>query len=539
MEFGSIVIGGRMENKIKLKIGSLTDLNEISMVIVTSISCEYLIDTIRAWLRKYSRDLNLEKQISDFAQIIDESYDTSFTSFDNWLGDKSTAQMKMLAFVQNLDAFLVENGIIESKQLLNDFQEDYIKYLTSMMSMKITGEELDVGNLNINREYLNSAIEQLRLLDEGALIGNLSSMSLQFTPLDTQSATNKFVEQKLAKLDKLTRACNQKFDNDYDNLLNQILAMYQKFYAIAYSSDTDGEKSEKARKIIKSLNNHRGLLDSLENKLEEANELKRQLKIHETKITANVVDQKKVLSEQTFENVDSKEMANNQFNAKQFVASNYSARIEEEIIALTAIQEKISEHYKVLDQLEFSLKGAIPSEDEMARYSSIVHKFKELAVRLEMDKSKPDKPSKDLLLTINTAILGLRTLVEYANNFKDLYLRNSMLTAIFRAVNDLNDFATSNNKAEQLNQINFVANTLGKYNELNQTFSSNIVAYRKLANDTIRNISIIISKTINGINIYEVIELIKVVSKNFEDLYANLSTNNKRQVEIMQEIIRL
>lgn len=528
-----------MENKIKLKIGSLTDLNEISTVLVSAISCEYLIDAIRASLRKYSRQIDLEKQISDFAQIIDNSYATSFSGFSSWQNDKSFAHTQMLEFLQSLDGFLTENKIIESKQLQNEIQEDYVKFLTSMSLMKITNEELDLSGVNISKEYLNSALEQLRLLDEGVLIDNLTTMTLEYTPLDTTADKNKFIDRKLTKLNKLIQSANATFDNDYDKLLNQILGMYSKFYNISYNSDTDGEKSEKARKIVKTLSSHRMLLDKLENKLEEANELKRQLKIHASRLETNLDEQKKLVADKSSDNEDINEMENNQLSAKEFVAFDYTNRIEEEIQSLTALQEKIANHYKVLDQLEFSLKGAIPSEDEMARYSSIVHKFKELSIRLEMDKSKPDKPNKELVATINTAITGLRTLSEYAKNFEDLFLRNCMLTAIFRAVNDLNDFAISKNKAEQLNQINFVAKTLGKYNELNQTFGENIVSYRKIANDTIRNISIIISKTINGVNIYEVIDIINVIAKNFEDLYENLDVNHKKQIEVMQEIIRL
>lgn len=528
-----------METKIKLKIGSLTDLNEISTVIVTSLSCEYLIDAIRASLRKYSREINLENRISEFAQLIDDSYSASFSSFIAWQDDKSFAQMKMLEFLQSLDTYLADNKLIESKQLQNSIQEEYVKFLTSMSTMKITQDELDIAGMNLSKEYLNSALEQLRLLDEGVLINNLSAMTLEFTPLDTKSDKNKFIEQKLARLSNLTKSCNKIFDDDYDKLLSQILAMYSKFYNISYSGDTDGEKSEKARKLVKSLNPHRMLLDKLENKLEEANELKRQLKIHANKINASVEEQEKTLANKVSAGVENEDVASSQLNAKKYVAFDYSARIEETIDVLTALQEKIANHYKVLDQLEFSLKGAIPSEEEMGRYSSIIHKFGELAVRLELDKSKPDKPNKELVATINTSITGLRTLVEYAKNFKDLYLRNCMLTAIFRAVNDLNDFATSTNKAEQLNQINFVSSTLGKYNELNQTFNGNITTYRKLANDTIRNISIIISKAINGINIFEVIDIIKTVAKNFEDLYENLENNNKKQIEVMQEIMSI
>ena len=175
----------------------------------------------------------------------------------------------------------------------------------------------------------------------------------------------------------------------------------------------------------------------------------------------------------------------------------------------------------------------------MNKYSSIVHKFQELAVRLELDKSQPVKLDKEVIDLINTAIIGIQNMVEHAKNFKDLYLRNAMLTAIFRAVNDLNDFATSENKAEQLNQINYVANKLDKYNEQEKLFTDNIVSYRKLANDIIRNISIIISQTINASHTFEIIDMVDGVIKQFESMYQNLSDNQKKQIEIMKDIMTL
>ena len=315
--------------------------------------------------------------------------------------------------------------------------------------------------------------------------------------------------------------------------------MHDKFYNVCYSSDTDGEKSEKARKILKSLNPHRLLLDKLENKLAEANELKRQLTIHGKKMTASLDEEKKSITTKLSENPEEEDILNNKLEAKEFVTKEYLARIETEIDALTKLQEKMTAHYKVLDQLEISLKGAIPTEQDMNKYSSIVHKFQELAVRLELDKSQPVKLDKEVIDLINTAIIGIQNMVEHAKNFKDLYLRNAMLTAIFRAVNDLNDFATSENKAEQLNQINYVANKLDKYNEQEKLFTNNIVSYRKLANDIIRNISIIISQTINASHTFEIIDMVDGVIKQFESMYQNLSDNQKKQIEIMKDIMTL
>lgn len=532
-------LGGRMETKIKLNIGTLTDLNQITNVVVTSIACEYLIDQLRSELRKFSRDVDLKEQITELASIVDRSYDASFASFEAWHSAKTLAQADMLEFIGKLDNFLSEKGLIASRDLIDRIQNDFVQFVIKLSTIKITQEEIDLAGVDVNREYVASAVEQLRLLDEGILLVSLASMELEFTPIDTKQDRNKFVEDKLRRLDKLTTSCTQIFDNDYDKLLNQILAMHDKFYNVCYSSDTDGEKSEKARKILKSLNPHRLLLDKLENKLAEANELKRQLTIHGKKMTASLDEEKKSITTKLSENPEEEDILNNKLEAKEFVTKEYLARIETEIDALTKLQEKMTAHYKVLDQLEISLKGAIPTEQDMNKYSSIVHKFQELAVRLELDKSQPVKLDKEVIDLINTAIIGIQNMVEHAKNFKDLYLRNAMLTAIFRAVNDLNDFATSENKAEQLNQINYVANKLDKYNEQEKLFTDNIVSYRKLANDIIRNISIIISQTISASHTFEIIDMVDGVIKQFESMYQNLSDNQKKQIEIMKDIMTL
>lgn len=532
-------LGGRMETKIKLNIGTLTDLNQITNVVVTSIACEYLIDQLRSELRKFSRDVDLKEQITELASIIDRSYDSSFASFEAWHSAKTLAQADMLEFIGKLDNFLSEKGLIAGRDLIDRIQNDFVQFVIKLSTIKITQEEIDLAGVDVNREYVASAVEQLRLLDEGMLLVSLASMELEFTPVDTKQDRNKFVEDKLRRLDKLTTSCTQIFDNDYDKLLNQILAIHDKFYNVCYSSDTDGEKSEKARKILKSLNPHRLLLDKLENKLAEANELKRQLTIHGKKMTASLDEEKKSITTKLSENPEEEDILNNKLEAKEFVTKEYLARIETEIDALTKLQEKMTAHYKVLDQLEISLKGAIPTEQDMNKYSSIVHKFQELAVRLELDKSQPVKLDKEVIALINTAIISIQNMVEHAKNFKDLYLRNAMLTAIFRAVNDLNDFATSENKAEQLNQINYVANKLDKYNEQEKLFTDNIVSYRKLANDIIRNISIIISQTINASHTFEIIDMVDGVIKQFESMYQNLSDNQKKQIEIMKDIMTL
>ncbi len=528
-----------METRIKLNIGTITDLNEISNVIITSLSYEYFVDILRTAIRKYDKDNQLKPFIDDFAQIIDQSYDISFSSVGAWQQDFALINSKMFELVKGLDGALAEKEILAKGEFGAEIQSQLVQFLTKLSTLKITNEELDVTGLDLPKEYVISALEQLTLLDEGLLISQLASMELDFTPVDSKRDRNKFIEEKLGRLDKLTKSCQKTFDSDYDKLLDQILAMYDKFYNISYSSDTDGEKIEKARKVVKVINSHRQLLDKLENKLAEANELKRQLLIHKKKVNEGLVEQTQQINDKINENPEAQEILGNQLKAKEFVAFEYGERIEQEIDALTSLQEKMTAHYKVLDQLDISLKTAIPNEENLSKFSSIVHKFQELSVRLELNKSQPEKPSKEVLKTLNTAITGLRMASRFASDFKDLYMRNSMLTAIFRAINDLNDFATSENKAEQLNQINYITAKLGKYDELEKNFSQTGVNYRKMANDVIRNISIVISKTINCTNLFEVIDMIDALAKQFETLYDELQTNHKQQVEIMKEIISL
>ena len=223
----------------------------------------------------------------------------------------------------------------------------------------------------------------------------------------------------------------------------------------------------------------------------------------------------------------------------KFAFANYSTQIENAISKVNKVEEKIAKHYKVLDQLEISLKTAIPSEDDLKKYSSLGYKFQELLVKLELAKSQANKSEKELLKTIDTAEYGLGTLTKYASEMKDLYLRNAMLTAIFRAVNDLNDFATSQNKATQLNQINFVADILAKYSKTEQLFSSDMLAYRKIGNNLIRDISITMGKPINITSMFQIIDMLDVAIKQIDNLQEKLESNHKEQITCMKSIMKM
>lgn len=526
-------------NKIKLQLGVFNDLKDISSAVISCLSCEYLIDLIRSDLRKYGAEIDLKDFIDRFADLIDNTYDVSFSNFFSWQAKKSDSTSDFLSFVQELDKYLTEKEIIEERTIVNEIQGRLTEFLLSLTKLKITEDELDLSEVKIEKEYIVNTLEQIRLLDEGMLLSNLLSMQLDFTPLDTKKHKHTFIEGKLKKINKIIDYCDNAFENNYARLLNQVVSMYGRFYNVCYGNYTDGEKAEKARNIIKTLNPHRLLLDKLENKLSEANELKRQLSIHEKKLD-NVLEEKVASTNQKVkENVEEQDMYEHELDEMKFAFSQYSTQIDNAIAKVNDIEEKIAKHYKVLDQLEISLKSAIPSENELNKNSSLGYKFQELVVKLELAKSQANKSEKEFLKTINTAEYGLETLIKYSSELKDLYLRNSMLTAIFRAVNDLNDFATSQNKAIQLNQINFIADILAKYNEKEQSFSSNMLTYRNIGNNLIRDISITLGKPISATRMFEIIDMMGVAIKQIDSLQEKLEANHKEQIAYMKSIMEM
>lgn len=528
-----------METKYKLHLGVLEDVNDISSVIIASLSSEFLIDTIRGIIRKYNKETDLTKFMDDFADLIDESYNANYSNYRDWIVHKNEVTTKMIELVKSLDEFLCEKKLIEDFDVMADMLGKYKSFVLSLSNLKIDTEYLDASDLDLDKEYIKSALEELRLLDEGVLMSNLVDSPLEITPLDVERNRNVFIEEKLNKINKVADSCEHIFDNDYEKLLNQILSMYDKFYTVCFGSYTDGEKSEKARKIAKVVSPHKLVLDKLENKLTTANEIKRQLKIHEKRLKEGLDVQKEGYTRRMEENPEEKDIFENEMNSVNFVTENYFSEIEKSIARVNDLEEKIAKHYKVIDQLDIALKTAIPTEVDMNKYTALGYKFQELLVRLELSKSQVDKKDKTLLTLINTAVTGLGELIVYTVDIKDLYLRDAMLSAVFRTVNTLNDFATNANKSIELSKIKFITDKLAKYSAQEQLFTGDLLTYRKVANNAIRDISIIMGKPIDAKGMLEIIDLIDITIKQFKHLEDSLDSSHDEQTQLMRAIMEI
>ena len=525
-----------MDTKYKLNLSKSYSINSLASAVVTSLTAEYLIDIIRDELKKYSAKQDLTNFMDRFAELIDESYDVSFSNMEYWLDKKSSTNSDMLKLVVDLDKTLTDKKVISERDIVNEIQDKFNHFVVSLADLIINEDFIDCSRVDLKKEYINSTLEQLRLLDEGVVLSSLMEMQLEFTPLDTKQDKNKFIEKKLSTINRIARNVETTFDTNYGKLLEQITGMYDKFYGICYSDLTDGEKAEKARKVIKEINPYRLVLDDLENKLSKANELKRQLAIHKKHLLENLETKN---SEYQNSNADdeAKELIKASLDSASAVSDSYLSQIEYSVDRINDIEKRITEHYKVLDMLENALKTAVPSEEELKRYSAVIFKVQELLVKLEQNKTQMTKDEKKLKYTNKTAKTGLQAILTYAKEIKDIFMRNSMVVAIFRAVDALEDFATDQNKAIRLKNMQNLTTKISKFNDLQKDFNNDLVTYRRISNDLIRDISITLGKGVNEDSMLSVVDLINTNLTQLQKLSESLKDNNSKQIEVLSSIL--
>lgn len=461
----------------------------------------------------------------------------SYVSVPKWNEGKSIAYKEMLDIIKSLDETLANAKKIESNNLINRFRDELTAFLLSLTDINISGNSIDFGNLNIKQEYIDNTIEQLSLVDSTQFLIELSQMQITAVPLEIEKYRNSFVESKLKKANSIAQNVEDAINDDFGKLHKQIAQTFEKFYAIANESSTDGEKAEKARKVIKVINPHRQLLDKLEEKLTEANEIKRQLTLHEKRLKANLDEQTKDLDKKIKETPDGKDMFVREKESIKYVNEEYFKQIESSQSFVERTQELISAMYKILDNLEIALKSAIPSEDELKKYSSIGFKYQDLLVRLELAKSQLQGDAKDFKTMIDTSLTGFQNLIELSQTGKDLFMRNTMMGAIFASINALYDIVDNPNKTIEVSQTKFVTSKLEDYSSLCTTFVADMGTFRRVANNSIRDIAITLGKPLNIKGSKELIDIIEVTINQLQQLIESLDKNHKEQTQVLNDIL--
>lgn len=528
-----------METKFKLQLGTISSLEELKTSLINGITSEYVSELTHNMLRTYHKETDLSKLVDEYVDILNQNDDKTYTDFVVWSIDKANKISELMQFVVRLDEFLFSQEKTEQGQVVAEFQGKLTAFLVKLNNIVITENLLDTVNAEVKEEYVHNTITELELVNEGKLLKRLIVSNIDITPIDVENNKNSIIENKVKELNRIVVACNELFDKDTEKLNDDVLSMQKKFYDICYESLTDGEKAEKARKILKKISKHRETMDAISDKLTQASELGRQLVIHSKKITQSLEEKSVEINEQMKNNVYQKEALQFELESAEYMTQEYVDQIEKSRKDLDIVKDKIAKEYDVLDKLEISLGSAIPAESELKKYSSIAFKLQELCVRLELSKSQITKDNKELLQLIKNANAGLATMIAYAIDVKDLFIRNSLMSATFKSYNAIYDLVNDQDNLTALAQVKFITDKLATYSETYEKFVRDLTEYRKIGNNTIRDLSIIMGKPFNGKGLLEIISTIDIGIKQFEQLLQSLQNNNEKQNDILNSLLTL
>ena len=532
--------GGKMGTKIELRLCAEYQIDDVRTAIVNGLICEYLIGELSDALKVYHKQLDLAETRDDFKVAIDRCHEIGFADIYEWIRNKISAYEDLLGVVADLDSEVARAGVKSSGEVIADFQKKTTSFILSLANVSITMDSVEYDDLMTHLDKLiQPVLDEFHVIDETQFLIAMSQMKFDETPLEIEAYRNKFIEDKLQKCEKLMNSVSAAYDADDEKLHNSIIKSYSEFMKIANASLTDGEKVDKARQFNKFVNAHRLLLDKLENKMAEAHELKRQLELHRRKLVASQEADIDKLNKDLIENPHRKDIIERELDSLKYVNGEYFKNIQAMTKSINDMSKKIADQYHTLDKVEYALKAAIPGENEMKRYSQVIFKFNDLSVRLTLAKSQVDRKNKDFITVIDTAIKGLGVLMQQATEGKDLFMRNSLLSATFNTVNAMYDLVDNENNSTEITQINFVTNKLSEYTTVNAIYSKELIEFRKACNNAIRDISITMGKPLNVKGMVDLIGYIDVAIQQLDIELKVLDTNNRKQVDLLGAILRV
>lgn len=526
-----------MEKKIALQLGADYSINDLSSAVITCLTGEYLVDDLRDTLRSYNIDNDMKEIVADFDNCVKDNYDVSFSNITAWISRKTQVFTRFLQIINRLDEFLAKKKVITKGQLVAEKQVKLNEFMLSLAVIRINTDSIDFGTLEIKEDYVDSLLEQLSLIDQGILLSQLTTMQITVSALD-KDFKNSIIDKKLKKLNAIVDNVEQSFELDADRLIELILKMNDQLYNISYDNLTDAEKKEKSVKVINQLSTHLQVLDKLENKLEQGNELKRQLKIHITRLQENYAKEEDLFKSDIENPEKRRDQVELRMNSIDYYTDNYIKLIESAVERINNIEIRIAKQYDVLDQIKASLSGAIPTEDDMSKYSQVGFKLNDLSVRATMQKSQVDKRDRKLCAYIDNVSLGLKSLEAFSKDIKDLYMRNCMSGALFGSVNAIMKFAESNNLME-LTRVKDINTKLLNYSKKEQEFEKVATSYTDIANNLIRDVSIIMGKTFTIDNMKEINDVIDGANDNFTKVYEKLKENHLAQIELLNSLMNM
>lgn len=529
-----------MESKFKLHLCANYVNDDLKSAINSCILCDYVIEELRLVIKRMGKyDLDLFYIHEAFKEVIEKSKDVTFATIAEWEENKSNATMQCVGIIARLDEMASEVGKITAGELIEEFRLKTQEYYISLLGTDIDINHVDLSSMQVKEEFIDNMVHELTLVDEGQFLSDLGTMQVSMVPLDVNKYRNKFVEQKLRRLQTISASVSKSLESEFDSLLRDIENSHTKLYKIAYKALNDGERSDEAREVCKVFPPHRRILDRLEDRLTEANEIKRQLTIRAKRLREEMDTKLADFANMLENSPHDAESINRDADGYKFVTEEYLTKIDVSVAFVNELEQKITERYKMVDNAEIALKGAMPSESELKRYSNLAFKFEDLYVRLELARSQIDKKDTDFRVAIKTAILGLGVLVNQALIGKDVFMRNSLLSAVFNSATAIYDLVEDKNKSAELTKIDFVTVRLEKYSRLNQGFLKDLQTFRRVCNNIIRDVAIMISKPFSLKTMLEVIDSINLSIEQIDQMIATLKNNHEEQSRMVSDILNV
>lgn len=525
-----------MENKIELHLGGGYSLDVLKEAFVTGLAYEYMADKLVQVVRKYS-DVDLQGIDGELATILDEGRNITFAKLTQWTQHKRSCYQDILALIPRLDEIVSNAGYVILGELAELIKGDLIEYLLDLTRVEIAFDSINLNDLKVKEEIVNHVIEEVSIIDQTEVLIGFSAGNLKVQPLVVENFRNVVVEKKIAKLNKIVTTVKSTLTKDFNKLHSELMSMYSTFYKISDSEMLDGEKDSKARHIVKILNNHKGLLDKLQDKMSNANELKRQLVLNRNKLQESFTSQIENYDRRASEGLDAKDIIDNEKISLEYVTNSYVNQINSLITETNLIDEDIAKKFDIVDKLIVTLKTAIPSESEMKRFSNIAYKFQELAIKLDMTKVQMQQKNKDIVAGINTASTGFRLLVKEVMDGKELFIKNSLMSAMFNSVNIIYDLVDREDKLKEIDDIKMVTNNLARYSIISNDFQKGLIEFRKIAREGLASIAIMMGKEYDGKGLMEIIGQVNETLVGVQDCLGKLKVSNAEQVELLKEVL--
>ena len=525
-----------MENKIELRLGGSYSLNELKDAVVTSLSYEYIADRLIQVVREYSY-VDLKKIEGRLADIFDQGRNITFTKVAQWTKNKKNCYQKLLDIIPTIDGELARVGAIMIGEVAEVLKKELIDFLMQLTFVKISFEEINFGMIKIKESILNHMLEELTIVDQTEVMVSLNMTIFDEKPLDIEKFRNLIVEKKVAKLGKIVDSVKSSLDKDYAKLHNELMSMFNTLLSISKSDMLDADKEEKGRNLVKIVAKHKKILDKLQDKMSNANELKRQLILNRKRLLETFKEQSDNYDRRITDGLDDPDLMETEKASLEYITDFYTKQIDRLIKDTDNNNEDISNKFDIVDKLMTTLKTAIPSENELKRFSNIAYKFQELAVKLDMTKVQMEVKNKDVTKGINTATAGFRLLVSEIMTGKEVYVKNSLMSAMFNSINIMYDLVDKEDKLKEIPDIKLVTNNLNRYSYLSNDFQKGIIEFRKIARDGLSALAIMMGKEYDGAGLVEIIEKTNETLKDIQDCLDKLGISNNEQSEILKEVL--